>query len=28
VGRTTALKPPWGSAASGSWRGTPLATPN
>ena len=28
VGRTTALKHPWGSAASGSWPGTALATPN
>src|SRR5439155_18154771 len=27
-GRTTALRPPWESAARGSWRGTPLATPN
>ena len=28
VGRTTALKHPWVSAARGSWRGTPVATPN
>ena len=28
VGRTTALKHPWGLAASGSWRGTALATRN
>src|SRR5690349_11233484 len=27
VGQTTALMHPWGSAASGSWRGTALATP-
>jgi hypothetical protein len=28
VGRTTTLQHPWGTAASGSWPGTPVATPN
>jgi hypothetical protein len=28
VGRTTALMHPWGTAATGSWPGMPLATPN
>src|SRR5215210_8177212 len=28
LGRTTALKHPWATAASGSYHGTPAATPN